>query len=676
MPVLRLVLAALLGAGAFAQSGGQLNVWMQHGPEGGTVGRPVIDPQNPGTLYLPGPTRYFKTTDSAAHWSEFHTDQEVIAVDPQDSNTLYGPLGYKSTDGGVTWSKTGAGLACPSSSQSFAIDPGNTSTLYAGCQGNVQNGGGGVFKSTDGGATWNAASSGLPAFQAFPTEPWPASTPVNALAIDPVHPNTLYAAIGLTVSYGGGLFQSTDGAASWSAVNGGLPDYLYIDSAAVDPLNPDTLYVAGDAGVFRSTDGAASWTRAGSVLNVRSLAVDPLNAGTVYALNDRGILKSSDGGASWSVVSTDVAGSRDPYPWLVVAAGAGGESTVYSGGNARGAFKSSDGGSTWALANTGLSATWLDSLAIDPQNPRTLYAGAESGLFKTSDGARSWTAAPAVQGIPFWLAIDPQNSGIVYAATPDSVQKSLDGGQSWMELQLPSDSDSQYFWGLAIDGQNPGTLYASNFKSMDGGASWAKLAGFPGFISALAVDPHNSGTIYAGSATGGEDAEAVSISSGVLESVDGGQTWTGMNTTWRLVTVSRVVVDSAHSGVVYAVTSLLDCYSYLCDGIDWTSVDASKLAGAYRSGDGGASWAKLELPGDPNSGLVGIDQQGSVYVWAWSPYTLFRSQDGGVTWNAMPTTGLPPLSISVLAFDPQDANHLFAGTGGAGVFEIKLAQQK
>ena len=189
----RLLFIVLLSVAGFAQAGGQVNVWIPRGPEGGRIGRPVIDPQNPGTIYASAGGRLYQTTDAAGHWNDLGVPSvTILAVDPRNSSTLYGANNntlYKSTDGGLTWSKPGPGLPGPCGPLpfSFVIDPSNTSTLYAGCQGTNSNGGGGLFKSTDGGATWNAASSGLPAVQAFPNEPWPPNVRVNALAIDPVH---------------------------------------------------------------------------------------------------------------------------------------------------------------------------------------------------------------------------------------------------------------------------------------------------------------------------------------------------------------------------------------------------------------------------------------------------------------------------------------------------------
>ena len=153
----RLLFIVLLSVVGFTQAGGQVNVWIPRGPEGGHIGRPVIDPQNPGTIYASVGGRLYQSTDAAGHWNDLGVPSvTILAVDPRNSSTLYGANNtlYKSTDGGLTWSKPGPGLpeTCGSLSFSFVIDPSNTSTLYAGCQGINSNGGEGVFKITDSGA--------------------------------------------------------------------------------------------------------------------------------------------------------------------------------------------------------------------------------------------------------------------------------------------------------------------------------------------------------------------------------------------------------------------------------------------------------------------------------------------------------------------------------------------
>jgi photosystem II stability/assembly factor-like uncharacterized protein len=148
----------------------------------------------------------------------------------------------KSKDGGTTWSTASSGLTgvdCTGVPPvlSLAIDPKNSSTLYATTHT-------GLFKSTDGGASWAAAGSGLP-------DHLPDGRPfysAGAMVIDPQNPSTLYAAMSLPGGLAGGVFKSSDGGATWVAANSGLPGTAapFIRFLAIDPKHPDTLYAISD----------------------------------------------------------------------------------------------------------------------------------------------------------------------------------------------------------------------------------------------------------------------------------------------------------------------------------------------------------------------------------------------------------------------------------------------
>ena len=661
MGIPRLLFLCLPCVVGFAQTGGQVNVWMPRGPEGGAVGRPVIDPAHPGALYANAGGRLFKTTDSAAHWSEFGTPSvTILAVDPQTPSTLYGSRNsalFKSTDGGLTWNPSDAGIPCPCYIRTFAIDPADPNVLYAAYNGTSGNVSGGVFKSTDGGETWSMAAAGLPVQSANGK----LYSGVTALVIDPTDSGTMYALPAL-----GGIFKSTNGAATWSPVNSGLPDDLSIGSLAIDPRNPKTLYASPEAGralpllpLFKSTDGGSNWAIVTSGIALQNLVVDPQDSGTVYGLSSRGVVKSVDAGASWNVVLSDVTFDWG-MSWVAVTRREGEASTVYAGGTGRGVLKSSDGGSSWTTANAGLLATSNTGLAIDPRNPRTLFAEiANVGLFRSADGAASWTPAPVLPRVRA-LAIDPRNTGTVYASLESGeLSKTVNGGESWMPLPV-----DPYSLVWAVDPQDPGTLYAGRSKSTDGGASWMKLPISP---TALAIDPKNPATLYAGTMTGEVFSRVLDVSAGILKSEDGGRSWTGPDTLWQGYRVAAVAVDPANSSVLYASITPLDCDYFLCG---WPPVDipANWVPAVFRSADAGATWTKLDLP-DDSASLVAIDPQGALYARTRSG--LARSTNGGVTWDALPNAGLRS-AVTSLAFDPQDANHLFAGTAGAGVFEIML----
>jgi hypothetical protein len=128
--------------------------------------------------------------------------------------------------------------------------------------------GNGVFKSTNGGGTWTAVNTGL------------TNTYVYALAIDPDTPATIYAG-----TWNGGVFKSIDGGGAWTAVNTGLTD-TYVSALAIDPDTPATIYAGTNGGVFKSTNGGGAWTAFNTgltITDVHALAIDPVTPATIYA---------------------------------------------------------------------------------------------------------------------------------------------------------------------------------------------------------------------------------------------------------------------------------------------------------------------------------------------------------------------------------------------------------
>lgn len=140
--------------------------------------------------------------------------------------------------------------------RSLAIDPKNTQTIYAGTYG------GGVFKSTNGGNAWTVVNSGLKETMGIQELP----PHVYALAIDPTSSQTVYAG-----AYRGGVFKSTNGGKTWTAVNSGLTN-TNVWALAIDPVNSQTVYTGTEGGVFKSTDGGGSWAAVNSGNAPRSLS--------------------------------------------------------------------------------------------------------------------------------------------------------------------------------------------------------------------------------------------------------------------------------------------------------------------------------------------------------------------------------------------------------------------
>jgi photosystem II stability/assembly factor-like uncharacterized protein len=278
--------------------------------------------------------------------------------------------------------------------RALVIDPATPTTLYAGTEG------GGVYRTDDGGALWNAVN-----------DDDLVSENVLALAIDPATPATLYAG-----TNDAGVFKTLDGGTTWDPVNTGLTT-LSILSLAVDPTTPATVYAGTNGGgIFKSVDGGANWAPNNTGLGattVNAIAINPTNS-VIYLGTDDGVAKSVDGGGSWT--STALVATV-----LSVAVDATAPNTVYAGTLFLGAFKSTTGGSgAWTAINTGITAVTVRTLAIDPSMATTLYAGTpDAGVFTSLDAGLQWSALNngLTHGNVPVLAVDPSNHFQIHAGT-------------------------------------------------------------------------------------------------------------------------------------------------------------------------------------------------------------------------------------------------------------------
>ncbi len=456
-----------------------------------------------------------------------------------DSNLVNTSDVYKSSDGGNTWSSASVGRP-GTQITSLVISPTAATTVYA--TGGVLSGNSfGVLKSVDGGATWAAINNGL-------------DSDVWSVAVDPAAPGTLYAG----EPQAGHLFKSTNGGQSWAAATSSNGQFLDVFAFGANSGGPSTIYASGNrsqgGGVFRSTDGAASWSAVNTGLyavSISSVAIDPSNSSTIYlgtADRSGGVFKSTDGGKSWSAANNGLPNTSPNF--MVVSSllvDPFSPSTLYVAGNC-GVYKSTDGASSWTGTNLSSGLTHcsspgnvgINTLVIDPQSEATLYLGDANGVLVTTDGGANWhsTTAPWPQEI-ISLAID--SSGTLYAGTYNALSKSTNGGQSWTTLS--NGVSPNYEQAIATDPTNVATVYAGSgegglFKSPDGGATWRNIGPEYSFTQAIAIDAANSNILYTGDL------------SGLFQSNDGGMTWTGLSQTNGLLATNQVqalAIDPAGS---------------------------------------------------------------------------------------------------------------------------------
>jgi photosystem II stability/assembly factor-like uncharacterized protein len=607
-------------------------------------------------------------------------DVRALAINPANPATLYaGTLGggvFKSTDSGATWAVANAGTYNYGSGltnlaiNALAINPSNPATIYAGTNG-------GVFKSADSGGNWVAASLGLSPY-----------SDVNALAIDPATPNTLFAG-----TEGGGVFKSTDAGNSWAAANTGLTDQV-VNVLAINPSTPGTLY-AGTSfgrGVFKSTDSGGTWAAANVGLSpyfrVEALAIDPATPSTLYAGTDGGVFKSTDSGGTWTAAN---AGLTSLFV-NALAINPSTPTTLYAG-TYGGVFKSTDSGATWAAANTGLTAPYgssVQALAVSPATPATLYAGTYVGVFKSNNSGAEWVSTNAgMNNLNVTdLAINPSTPATLFAAANGGVFRSTDSARTWVSANAGL---AGVWWmaTLAIDPTSPTRLYAASygaiFKSTDSGGTWSATG--PALpvsgVNTLAIDPVTPSTLYAGTE-----------SDGVFKSIDSGGTWTAADVAledWhiRALAINPKTPATLYVGTrsgIFRSTDAGGTWVAASTGLPYLSVSslaidpttpATIYAGTYSGGvfksiDSGATWTAA------NAGLLSYAGVFALTINPASPHTLyagtwgggvFKSTDSGGTWAAV-NTGLTNLIVNALALDPEGATTLYAGLEGGSVWQM------
>ncbi len=313
--------------------------------------------------------------------------------------------------------------------------------------------GGGVWKTTDAGLTWNPITDG-----------YVKTGSVGAIAVAPSDPSVIYVGMGeadlrSNFSHGDGVYKSVDAGKSWKHV--GLADSRQIGRIAVDPRNPDVAFVAAlgnpfgpnqERGIFRTRDGGATWEKVLFVddkTGAADVVVDPVNPRIVYA-------------AFWPVYRR---------PWQ-----------LYSGGNGSGPYKSTDGGTTWTELTSGLPAGMKGriGLAVSPSRHDRVWAIVEAkdgGVYRSDDAGATWQRTSGDSSVRerAWyyshIIADTQDADTVYVPTLE-INKSIDGGRTFQVVRA-AHSDNHALWiapedpERMINGNDGGAAISSN-----GGRTW------------------------------------------------------------------------------------------------------------------------------------------------------------------------------------------------------------
>jgi photosystem II stability/assembly factor-like uncharacterized protein len=544
---------------------------------------------------------------------------------------------------------------------------------------------GGVFKSTDGGATWNSI------FEAV------AAHSIGALCLDPTNNNVVYVGTGeanaSASSYdGAGVFRSADGGANWSYL--GLAETRRIARVRVDPSNPNRLFVAATGGVFstgpdrglyRSEDRGRTWSKVLFVSDstgATDVAINPAHPETVFCAvwertrrptyrhmsgPESGIWRSSDHGTTWTKLTNGLPAQGTDLGRIALAIAPSKPSLIFvqilggvsQGYNGLGLYRSTDGGDTWARRDVngfvnGFSTYgwYYGDLYVHPTNPDQVYSLAV-GLNASVDGGQHFSNIGVLTSLDMHaLWFDPANPSHMYLGCDGGFFSTTVGGRPWTAAtSLPI---TQFYNG-AVDPSNVNRVLGGtqdNHTDLTNGGTGAWTMILFGDCFQCIVDPTNPGILFA-------ETQNLSGGAGPQRSVNGGTTWsvpTGFDANDRYNWDAPFCMNPANHNELLAGGNRV--YRSTDNGLTYVPISPDLTTNRPGSEQVYSTITTLEIaPADGNRYYVGTDD---AKVW--------RTTDRGANWTDI-SAGLPVRWVTHVASDPTNANVLYVTMSGYSLDE-------
>jgi photosystem II stability/assembly factor-like uncharacterized protein len=716
IPALAFLAASLTLPAAAAAQGAPLSAlrWRSVGPYiGGRVVAVTGVRGNPNLFYMGAVDGgVWKSTDYGIRWTNI-TDSTLpgssnsigaIAVAPANTNVIYVGTGesdirgdvitgdgvFRSADAGKTWTR--AGLEDTHTISNLIVDPSSPDVVYASSLGHVfqPNPDRGVFKTTDGGHTWQKIL--------FVND----STGCVNLVMDASDANVLYAAMWQayrtpwSLSSGGagsGIYKTTDGGAHWTDLshNPGLPGGQLLGKIglAVAASAPNVVYAtiqARDGGVFRSDDGGATWRRVNDEWKLRQRAfyymaifVDPKDPNTVYMPEVDALFVSHDGAKTFTRLRTP---HGDNHTLWINPDDPG----ILLEGNDGGATVSTDTGRTWSPEHNQPTGQFYD-VNLDDRFPFHIYgAQQDEGSYEGPSATRQngiplseWKRAAYGESTP--TVPDPAHPGVTYGSgyysiflRYDPATEEYESVSPWPHYQEGASSGElkyRFAWThpILFSPANPNELLVGAqvvMKSDDRGRTWRAISpdltrndpateapsGGPidldqsgaevyPYVSALAVSPRADSVIWAGSSDG-------------LAHVT-----TDAGRHWQAVTVPGLPERSQISSIEPAhgdrSAAYLTVQRYMWD--DFAPY-------VYKTTDLGRHWTKITegLPGDEYVFAIRQDPGNPDLLFLGTKTTVYVSLDAGAHWGPL-SLNLPPVQVRGIAINSRQGDVVIATHG-------------
>lgn len=622
--------------------------------------------------------------------------------------------------------------------------PGKPNLYYFGATG------GGVWKTTNGGRTWENISDGY------------FGGSIGAITVSKSDPNVMYAGGGEktvrgNVSSGYGVWKSVDAGKTWTA--SGLKQSRHIPRIAVHPADHNIVYagVLGniykptpDRGVYKSTDGGATWRKtlfANEHAGVVDLLIDPANPRILYASTWRvrrtpyslssggegsALWKSTDSGETWKEISKNEGFPKDTLGIIGVAVSPVNNQRVWAiveNKEKGGLYRSDDGGENWTQVNDERKlrqrAWYYTRVYADTRDENTVYV-LNVHYHKSTDGGKTFTAHNAPHGDHHDLWIAPEDPGRMIIGDDGGAQISYDGGETWSTYH---NQPTSQFYRVTTDNHFPYRIYAAQQDNStiriahrtDGRSisedDWEDTAG--GESAHIAVDPENDDIVYGGSYDGfltrvnhktgmvrainvwpdnpmGHGAEGAkyrfqwnfpiifsrhnpnrlyTFSNHVHVTENEGQSWKIISPDLtrndpEKLRSSGGPITQDNTSVEYYCTIFAAQESPLKEGLLWVGSDDGLV---HISRNGGKSWENVTPKGMPewmmiNSIEPGAFDEGTCYMAGtkyktgdFTPY-LYKTTDYGKSWTKI-IKGIPEEHFTrVVREDPEQKGLLYAGT--------------
>lgn len=634
-----------------------------------------------------------------------------ITLDPNNPNVVwvgtgennnqrsvaYGDGVYKSEDGGKTWKNMG--LKNSEHIGKIIVDPRNSNIVYVAAIGPLWSEGGdrGVYKTTDGGKTWEAVLT------------IDVHTGVNDLVMDPRNPDVLYAAAFQRRRHvftyvgggpGSGIHKSVDGGKTWEKANTGLPSVdLGRIGLAVSPADPEIIYAMveaaqGKGGFFRSTNRGASWEQRGNHVTSGNYYVEivphPTDPDIVFSM-DTWMHWTTDGGKTFKMLNERFKHVDNHCMWIDPK-----EPTYYLVGCDGGIYESFDGAETWNFKSN-LPVTQFYKVSVDNDSPfYNIYGGTQDnfslgGPSRTRNGHgimnSDWFVTLGGDG--FETQIDPNDPNIVYSQLQHGVLFRYDkqSGEGIGIQPKPGKDEEAYRWNwdapLHLSVHHPTRLYFAAdklFRTDDRGDSWTVISpdltrqidrntlevmgriqsidavaknastSLYGNIVAFAESPLNAGLLYVGT-----DDGLIQITH------DGGNTWTKVDVdniagAPKRTYINFLLASQHNENIVYAAFNhhkYGDFKPYI-----------------FKSSDKGKSWIAISanLPERGSTYSIAEDHVDADLLFVGTEFGCFFTIDGGERWKQL-KAGLPTIAVRDIAIQKRE-NDLVLGTFGRGFYVL------